>query len=51
MDPSGNIGNLNHKMEAVALNNGSSPDGAAIQRNTSAVDMLRFSMHIHFHIS
>ncbi|XP_022613836.1 centromere protein H isoform X1 [Seriola dumerili] len=41
MDPSNNAVHLNHRMEAVALNDGPAPDGSSGQRDTSPADMLR----------
>ncbi|XP_035812975.2 centromere protein H isoform X2 [Amphiprion ocellaris] len=41
MDSSGSDGSLNHKLEAVALNDGPAPDNSTGQKETSPVDMLR----------
>ncbi len=41
MDPSDKVGNLNHMVEAVVLNDGSAPDSSG-QRDTSFADMLRY---------
>ncbi|XP_073323020.1 centromere protein H [Pagrus major] len=44
MDPSDNVGNLNHMMEGVVLDNGSAPDGR--QKDTSPADMLRIKQQM-----
>uniref|UniRef100_A0A3P8TNW4 Centromere protein H C-terminal domain-containing protein n=1 Tax=Amphiprion percula TaxID=161767 RepID=A0A3P8TNW4_AMPPE len=41
MDSSGSEGGLNHKLEAVALNDGPALDNSTGQKETSPVDMLR----------
>ncbi|KAF3695872.1 Centromere protein H [Channa argus] len=46
MEPLDNIGNLNHEMEAVAINDVSTPEGSTTQRNTSPVDMLRIKQQM-----
>ncbi len=48
MDLPDNVGNLNHMVEAVALNDGAAPDSSAGQKDTSPADMLRFFHHICF---
>ncbi|XP_026200122.1 centromere protein H [Anabas testudineus] len=46
MDPSDHMGDLNHNMQAVVLNDGSAPEGSTRQRNTSPVDMLRIKQQM-----
>ncbi|KAM9360423.1 centromere protein H [Symphorus nematophorus] len=41
MDPSDNVGNLNHMVEAVVLNHSPAPDSSTGQKDTSPADMLR----------
>ncbi|GAA6222157.1 centromere protein H [Lates japonicus] len=46
MDPSDNVGNLNHTMEAVGLNDGPVPNGSTGQKDTSPTDMLRIKQQM-----
>ncbi|KAK2837356.1 hypothetical protein Q5P01_014568 [Channa striata] len=46
MEPLDTMGNINHQMEAVALNDGSAPESSSRQRNTSPVDMLRIKQQM-----
>ncbi|XP_030271980.1 centromere protein H [Sparus aurata] len=46
MDPSDNVGNLNHMMEGVVLDNGSTSDGSPKQKDTSPADMLRIKQQM-----
>lgn len=48
MDSSDDIGNLNHIVKAVALNDGPAPDGSVGQKETPPTDMLRFFFYICF---
>lgn len=51
MDPSDNVENLNHKVDAVALNDGSARDSSNGQKDTTSSDMLRFFPNTCFNIS
>ncbi|KAM3611141.1 uncharacterized protein V6R79_013992 [Siganus canaliculatus] len=46
MDPSDGVGNLNHMVEAVVLNDGSVPDNATGQKETPPGDMLRIKQQM-----
>ncbi|XP_040012318.1 centromere protein H [Xiphias gladius] len=46
MDPPDNAGNLNHMMDAVALNDCPEPDSSNRQRDTSPRDMLRIKQQM-----
>ncbi|XP_035514708.1 centromere protein H [Morone saxatilis] len=46
MDSSDNVGNLNHMVEAVVLNDGPAPDGSTGQKDTSPTDMLRIKQQM-----
>ncbi|KAM7019061.1 centromere protein H [Tautogolabrus adspersus] len=46
MDPSDTVGNLNHMVEAVALNGAPAPDSSTGQKDTSPVDMLRIKQQM-----
>ncbi|KAM8760032.1 centromere protein H [Acanthopagrus schlegelii] len=46
MDPSDSVGNLNHMMEGVGLDNGSASDGSPRQKDTSSADMLRIKQQM-----
>ncbi|XP_040899127.1 centromere protein H [Toxotes jaculatrix] len=46
MDPTDSVGNLNHTMEAVALNDGAAPDCSTGQKDTSPTDMLRIKQQM-----
>lgn len=51
MNPSDNVENLNHRVEAVVLNDGSARDSSSGQKDTSSSDMLRFLPNTCFNIS
>lgn len=51
MDPSDNVENLNHRVEAVALSDGSACDSSNGQKDTTPSDMLRFFPNACFNIS
>ncbi|XP_068559737.1 centromere protein H isoform X2 [Cebidichthys violaceus] len=46
MDPSDDVGNLDHTVEAVALNYGSAPDGSTGQKDAPPADMLRIKQQM-----
>nr|XP_046243176.1 centromere protein H [Scatophagus argus]XP_046243177.1 centromere protein H [Scatophagus argus]XP_046243178.1 centromere protein H [Scatophagus argus] len=46
MDPSDNVENLNHMVDAVALNDDSAPGGNTEQKDTSPSDMLRIKQQM-----
>ncbi|XP_075955564.1 centromere protein H [Anarhichas minor] len=46
MDPSEDVGNLDHPVEAVALNYGPAPDGSTGQKDTPPADMLRIKQQM-----
>ncbi|XP_044052704.1 centromere protein H [Siniperca chuatsi] len=46
MDSSDNVGNLNHMVEAVALDDGPAPDSSTGQKDTSPADMLRIKQQM-----
>ncbi|XP_045891768.1 centromere protein H isoform X2 [Micropterus dolomieu] len=46
MESSDNMGNFNHMVEAVALNDVPAPDGSTGQKDTSPADMLRIKQQM-----